>query len=361
MKRLLYCLPSALSRQAPGMNLFAEAFTLYGWWVIPIDRSDTIKIPVRLVNMFPLPKFVKFAKSYEEICNDRATDVLRKMERLGVDLHILYSGGIDSTCMLVSLLKNATAEQKKHLVVLLSHESIAENPRFYDEHIRGRLRVESSIIYSKYIGTRNIFISAEHNDMVLGNDKIGAIMNTYGPRSIHEPYNRDMMLDFFAHILFGNFEAANFYIDLFERIVRSAPIPITSNLEFLWWINFCIKWQACFAYVIMHTSRKNVQNVTREYMNERFLSFYNTEDFQLWSMNNPHMRIKDTWKSYKWVAKDIIYGFNKDAEYRDHKTKKASLPFVSKQQNPFKFLDENMNFTDTMDVREYYDPVNDFA
>ena len=38
-------------------------------------------------------------------------------------------------------------------------------------------------------------------------------------------------------------------------------------------------------------------------------------------MNNPDKKMKDTWNTYKWVCKDIIYEYDKNVEYRDTKNK----------------------------------------
>src|SRR5262249_2809464 len=146
-----------------------------------------------------------------------------------------------------------------------------------------------------------------------------------------------------------------------ERLRDDAPIPIANNMDFLWWINFCIKWQSCFYYILLFTPKRNAPNVTRKYIDTCFVSFYNSEGFQLWSMNNLDKRIKDTWKSYKWVAKDIIYDFNRDAEYRDHKTKKGSLLPLIGFNPPFHFIDEEGRFRNDIAPEEYLDPKNDYV
>ena len=366
MTRLIYCYPSVFNdpavRTHPGVVRFSLATKLYGYWVMPLDRTGVITTPIRNISLFPMPKFRSFSKSYEDICNDRAVQILGNAEKLGIGINVLYSGGIDSTCLLVSLLKQATPEQKKRITVLLSHESIAENPRFYDEHIKGRLRMESSVSFANYIGQNDMLLSAEHNDLVMGNASVSSMITQYGPAVVHQPYSRSMLVDFFGGMLGGDAETANFYFDLFERLAKTAPMPIRTNFDFVWWYNFATKWQACFSYILFFTPVRNAPNVTKEYIDTRFISFYNTDEFQLWSMNNLDKRIRDTWKSYKWVLKDIIYDYTKDAEYRDNKTKVRSLPIVLKQQDmPHRFLDEHMRFSNNLASETYLEPANDFV
>ena len=345
----------------PDVEMFSHFFRLYGGWVLPIDRTGTIKTPVRTKSLYPLTAYRPFAKSYEDICNDRAKEMLAHADTLNKDMCVFYSGGIDSTCMLVSLLKQATAGQKKRIVVLLSQESIMENPRFFDEHIRGNLRVESSTMFPYILGTGDFVLSGENNDQVMGSDKVGRLILTYGPGAIHQPYKRETFFEFFGKSFGGEDRVTNFYLDLFEKLKNACPVPLTTNFEYLWWINFSLKWQAVVMYTLMFVAKRNVSGIGPNYLETHFKSFYNTEEFQLWSMNNLDKRIKDTWPSYKWVSKDVIYGFTKDAEYRDKKTKKGSRAFITRQQTAFNFLDENMHYSDDLPPKSYLEPGNDFV
>ena len=363
--RFIYCRPPALigpeNQMRPGIPMFSNFFKLYGGWVLPIDRTGTITTPVRSLSLFPVPALRLFTKTYEDVCNERARAVLLHAEKLDTDMHVFWSGGIDSTCLLVSLLKNATPAQKKRIVVLLSHESIMEYPDFFDRHIRGNLRAESSTMFPYFLGGNSFILSGENNDQVMGSDKVGKLVLRYGASAIHKPYKRELFFEFFGES-FGNDEMiTNFYLDLFERLRDAAPVPLRTNFEYLWWINFALKWQAVFAYTLMFTAERNVNKITREYIGTNYMSFYNTDDFQLWSLNNLDRRIKDTWPSYKWVAKDVIYDFTKDAEYRDKKTKKGSRAFITRQQTSYSFLDENLQFSNVLPPESYLRPDNDFA
>jgi hypothetical protein len=366
MKRLVYCLPSAINtaqhQDFPGVKRFSQVYKLYGKWVTPFDRTLVMKTPIRDVPIFPVPQFRTLTKSFAELVDERAIQILRDSEKWGKDIYILYSGGIDSSATLVALLKHATPEQKQRIVVLLSHECIAENPRLFNEHIAGKLRTGSSFTFPEKLGGDNYFVSGEHSDMVMGSDKIGKMITQYGVDSLHEKYNRDRIAEFFAEDSFkGDREMAHFYLDIFERIVAKAPMPIVNNMEFLWWVNFAIKWHACFYYMLLFTPARNAPNVTQEYLDTRFISFFNTEEFQLWAMNNTDKRIKDTWKSYKWVIKDYIYEYTKDAEYRDNKTKRGSLLLMLGFDPPHRFIDEHLQFHTTLPMDEYLQAENDFV
>jgi hypothetical protein len=343
-----------------GLRTFEHFFNMFNWSVFPVDRTGTIRFPVRTTSLFPLPAIVPFSKSYEEICNARASELLQRMSALGCRMHVFWSGGIDSTLVLVSLLKNATAEQKEFITVLLSEESLAENPEFYKRHIRGILKTDSSMLLPYVIGGKDIVVNGEHNDQVFGSGAIGRMIQSAGIDIVHQSYSRDLFFRLFnAHT--HDVPVTNLYLDLFERLKAAAPVPVTTNFDYLWWINFALKWQTVYSRTLSFVSARNRECVTPEYLRTYYAPFYNTEDFQLWSMTNPDKKMKDTWKTYKWPCKDIIYAFDGNKEYRDNKTKRNSLVHVIEQQSPFPFIDAQWNFRKEMDASDYYDPESDLS
>lgn len=143
----------------PGIKKFSFVFRIFGTKEpCIIDRTNTLRTPVVIKNVCPIPVFSPMKRPFEELCNERARELLMRADALGSSIYVLWSGGIDSTLVLVSLLKNASTAQKKNIVVLLSEESIGENPRFYQEHIRGKLRKEPSTMFSYVLGSRHLFL-----------------------------------------------------------------------------------------------------------------------------------------------------------------------------------------------------------
>ena len=103
---------------------------------------------------------------------------------------------------------------------------------------------------------------------------------------------------------------------LFEH-VDIAPIEIASIFDLYWWMNFCFKWQDVDSRMIFtYTTTPNWQST---------LSFFNTENFQKWSIVNHDIKHEGTWESYKQPAKEYINKYIKDETYRKDKTKEPSL------------------------------------
>lgn len=45
---------------------------------------------------------------------------------------------------------------------------------------------------------------------------------------------------------------------------------------------------------------------------DQILHFYDTPEFQKWSLDNHDLKIRRTMDSYKWKAKEYIHNFTKD-------------------------------------------------
>lgn len=364
MRELIFYDPLAVTQDTnlnvPGMRMFSNYFKIYNAKVVPVDRTDTIHLPIRVKSLYPMPEFRPFTKTYEQICDERARELLAHAESLNLAIHVFWSGGIDSTLVLVSLLKHATPTQRQNITVLLTEESIAENSRFYNEHIRGNLATDSSAMFPYLLGGDYLIVNGEHNDQIFGSDAVGNLIQTAGPGVIHQSYSRDLFHAFFDAKL-NDYSATNTYLNLFEKLTAASPVSIDTNYQFLWWINFALKWQTVSLRMLPYVAERNVPKITHEYVESHFIPFYRTEDFQLWSMHNPDKKIKDSWSSYKFTAKDIIYDFTKDADYRDTKAKKGSLHGLLLQQTAYDFIDSDWNFYRTMDPMDYCNPENDFV
>ena len=355
MNLIHYKAQHVLRHDLPGLARFRGYFRAYGHGVMPLDRSGAIAFPVKTKSLFPLPAMRAFTASYEQVCDQRAVELLARADRLDVPLYCFWSGGIDSSCVLVSLLKHATPAQRERITVLMSEASISEYPEMYRNQIRGRLRCVPAAQFPYLLGTKNLLVSGEHNDQLFGSDVIAEAIKAAGFAAVMAPYQRKLFVDFFADKMDGNRAVAEWYVGLFERLKVAAPVPLKSNYDLFWWINFNLKWQNVFMRMLSFVARRNVAGMTADYVRDYYAPFFNTEDFQLWSLNNPDKRVRGSWRGYKWPAKDVIYDFTGDADYRDNKIKLGSLQFLITQQAPAAFIDDNFAFHATAEPAAFYD------
>jgi hypothetical protein len=363
-ERLLYYKPSTILAQAsdalPGTVNLSYFCKLYDAGCVLIDRTGTIRTPIKIKQLFPVPHMRPMHKTFEELCDERALELLKRSDTLGANINVLWSGGIDSTLVLVSLLKNASIEQKEKIVVLMSEDSIRENRNFYEDHVRAKLKRDTASVLPHILGGRDMLVSGEHSDQLFGSDAMGSLISQFGTDTIHKPVDRSVLFSYYDSRA-KNPDVTNLYLDLYDRLMKAAPFEIKTFFDYVWWVNFSLKWQTVYLRTLTYASKRNVQKITPEWVHERYATFYGTEEFQLWSMNNHDKKIKDTWASYKWLCKKIIYDYTKDADYRDNKLKVGSLARFVKNQDAYKFVDESFRLHDEMDLGKFYDPENDFV
>lgn len=345
--------------ELPGIELFARIFDLLGFNVVVVDRTGHLKTPVKTKAFSLMPDYRPFTKSYSQICDERALELLKKSDQRELPIYVYYSGGIDSTLVMSSLLKNATEAQKRRMRVLMSRDSIGENPLFYQNYLMGKLRLEASIKFPHLFSKDAMFIGGEYNDQLFGSDIMRDFMNMYGESSILEKYDRAKMLKLFEG-RWHDMKVVDWYVNLFEDVYSRRPNPTGTHADFFWWLNFSIKWQSVYFRMLTYASDFTTKNIDKEFIENNFFHFYGTDDFQLWSMNNPDKKIKNTWESYKWEAKETIYEFTKDDWYRKNKIKRGSLSHVIIHQLQKNFIDEDIRMYPSLPVEDWYNPDNDF-
>src|SRR6185369_15724996 len=254
------------NRGLPGMMNFSYLFKILNLQLTILDRTGTISIPVRVKSLFPIPTFKSFNRTYEELCNERALEILNRADEMNASLYVAWSGGIDSTCVLVSLLKNATATQKERIIVLLSEESILEYPLFYEEHIRGKLRRESSATFPLILGSKapHILTNGELSDQLFCSGlSLSWLAEMFGEAIIHQPYKREILFQFYNRNV-QDARITNFYLDLLYRVMEASPVPLRSYVDWFWWIMFSLDWQNVYFRVFLFTAERNKKAITPE-------------------------------------------------------------------------------------------------
>lgn len=345
----------------PGGNLFTTYFQIFSQNITAIDRTNTISIPIKtkILPHMEMPEYVKFDKSFEEVCDDRAIFLLNKSKQDNRKIAVMYSGGVDSTLILVSLLKHAKKEELKNITVLLSDNSIKENTNFYYDYIINNFNCVSSYRFPYFLGDDNyMVVSGENADQLFGsqvNDfytrnnpysdlfkPIGEVKENFiywMQQRIRDDYNVK-----YAEDVFG----------LFEKICNNAPIPLDNAYKFFWWINFITKWQSVYVRILPYSFNKNTIK-----MEENYTTFYSPKEFQLWSMNNTDSFVKEEPGTSKYVAKQIICDFTKDYSYMK-KPKLGSLALIVKQKEMIYTLSSDMQFSNEYPGEEHYNYGNDF-
>lgn len=303
-------------RSVPATALDTVSEAVHGFWV-PVDRSGTLASPgLKMAVADPIPDATGFTAHFDEVCHARARQILAEDREIAV----FWSGGIDSTGALAALLMQAEPADRARLHVFLRPRSIDEYPAFFARHVAalphtiidgpgaGGFRVGPARTFSSDVGAvlatearRRLVVTGEHGDQIFG-----SIVLAENPDWIGQPPD-----------IFLAQPAFTAHREAIERLNAACPVPVITIDAMLWWWNFAVKWQE-----VTFRSLSDLDD-TASFANIRH--FYQTNNFQRWSIANPDQKIRDRLESYKWPAKDFIYGFTGDADYRDHKVKVGSL------------------------------------
>lgn len=351
-----------ISQKHNGSTEWADIHKFVNVNVSLIDRSQATKLPYdfRVYDKFALPKDItKSSLTYEECCERKATELYELSKKTDLPLYVFYSGGIDSTLVLISFLKVIPEADRGRLVVVLSLDSIREYPEFYANHIRGKLQIVSSENMSIFFNKKCIIVGGEHNDQLMGTDVLSDMQSKISFETAFQPYTKDNIMAYFKEHGMTDESSALWY-DIVHDNAQKAPCEIKTVHNFFWWLNFNFKWQSVFFRMLLRVDKNFRHLIDQEFVDTHFHHFYSDDYFQIWAMQNMHLKIKDTWNSYKWHAKDVIYNFTGDEDYRNNKQKANSLHklFIAKE-TPVA-LTSDYEYLYKLDLDEYYVSENDF-
>lgn len=283
--------------------------SLYGGNIL--DRTNTLTFgDFAYKTLTPIPELVTMTSTFADLCDQRAEELGALAEQRNCKINLMWSGGIDSTTAAVSFLKNHRARSR--LVILLQDKSIGEYPEFYNLLQRENIPCKLVQDAKKLLTLADINITGEIGDQLFGS---AAFFDAW---KVGKLFSKPQ--DYFSPELWEKLQPQMVY----------APYELAQTKDVMWWINFSMKYQ-------------NVQ--LRIYPSVMLpwggiTHYFDTDYFQLWSMNNPENKIRDTLESYKWPAKDYIFDYTQDANYRDNKLKVGSLKI-----GPVKCsIDENFKY-----------------
>lgn len=345
----------------PGGKLFTTYFHIFSRNITTIDRTYNVSIPLKttILPHLKMPQFTKFSKTFEEICDDRAKFLLEKAKKDNRKIAVMYSGGVDSTLILVSFLKNATKEELKNIVVLLSNASIKENINFYYDFVIKNFTCVSSFRFPYFLGNdKYLMVSGENADQLFGSQVNDSYTRNNPHSDLFRPIGevKDKVIDWFERKIEDDYNKkyAEDIFDLFQRIVDNAPISLENTYKFFWWINFATKWQSVYVRVLAYAVNKKGIKIE-----ENYTTFYSPLEFQLWAMNNTDSFVKEEPGTSKYIPKKIICDFTKDYSYMK-KPKIGSLSTIVKQKEMTYGLYEDMSQTEEYPGEDHYNYGNDF-
>lgn len=346
-------------------STFASVFKVFAPNVTIVDRTDTLVTPinVKTLKFLELPKRVIPTQSYGDIAINRAKKLYQLANTRKKNLVLMYSGGIDSTAMLVAFLQSVPKHDLQKITVLLNEYSIAENPDFYWNHLRNNFKLETSQFFTEYLGNDKFyFVSAEGNDQLFGSAVTQKFMYQFGEEVMWKPCDVDTITGLFENRL-SNRNSAEYLHTSLQRVADAAPFELENVYEWFWWMNLALKYQCVYTRLAAFTKLKYQSTLSFE---NNYTAFFTTAEFQCWSINNRKKLIGDSWSTYKYQSKDFIFDYTQDLEYHKYKVKQGSLAKVINQKPSCKMISVDAHGKLTFhsklpETSTFYNQENDFV
>lgn len=259
-------------------------------------------------------------KSFYDVARERALELLNT----GKQIYVSWSGGIDSTFVLLTLYN--LANDKTQIKVYGTYNSVIESGNIFDYYIKDNIGYDIHTNLEYYEN----FKTPENSIVVtgcVGND-------------LFYPDLKPTLKD--TWMLFQNNTENNIqsYWDkpyqsvlreenliFLENVISKSPVRIETLQDLRFWINFTFNWS---------TTNSNRYIGIGPETSSRLYSFFDTEQFQLWAMLNKEPKTKDgIFGDERWQLREYISEYiGKDFAYN----KKNYTSVLSNFGNGWLFL-----------------------
>jgi len=296
--------------------------------------------------------------SWTEITDQRCLDL--RTSHWNRPWIIMWSGGIDSTVIVASLIKNLSPADFDNITIACTSLSVWENPQFYHDYITPHFKVANSAeLLSKDFDSLDAYvINGEPADQLFG--CAGGYMNALyqNPESLHINIinNKDCAIDVLTRLT-ADKKFAEWYYHVLVTNAASAGVTVKTLYDLLWWSGFNNAWSSVLLRFIAVTCGdwKNIKNA-KSYI-DKFVPWYISDHYQQWCMNPDNIgdKLGASVTEYKLAAKKYIYSVNKDQYYFDFKTKIGSSDiFPTNRSGPWCCIDHDWNL---LNLQEHQDQI----
>lgn len=332
MRDLVYFMPNILS--SIDTYLLDSSYKHCAWFRIsnsknrygvsfPIfysSRVHSIGTPWPLApTSSPIPTITTVDSDVNNVFDSIAEKLVKSVLGSGCNPYLLWSGGIDSTAVLVALLRNNNREFLEKLTVVHSNDSVRENAYFYHYFINGQLNT---------LNIADFEITAENYKNILlldgdaGNQVFGcsSIYNLFyrQPELLNQPWNQVGNL---VEIIPGG---TDLVLNLLLESLEHAPFEISTVYDLLWWSNFNFKWDEVLNRSMYYYTRNLSPIQSQEFFQNNLFRLYEDSDMQRWAILQKNQRREKTQLHPKWHVKRYIYEFDKNDFWFAHKQEAAS-------------------------------------
>ena len=227
-----------------------------------VDRTRTLPHYLKMAEPIPFPELkTDFNKSFEQVTLERAKEIVDFAN--GQQICVSWSGGIDSTAVIFALLQYADPKQ---LMICMNYYSIIESGSLFDKFIKGKgipYKLQTPVKDPEF--DEGVIVTGYLGDQLYG--KIQSLSEE------HFTMNWRNLFD-------------NEQIEVFERILENYPQKNVNTVpQFQSFIEMNTKWEM---------GRFNRMRGIPKSISDRMINFYETDDYQRWSIGDYEQKYGST-------------------------------------------------------------------
>jgi hypothetical protein len=315
--------------------------------------KNTLPLKNNLVDRlsFQMPKYdPSFKMSFSEVTDLRLTQL--RQTCYNKRWLVLWSGGIDSTVIVASILKNLSPADRANIDIACNRVSIYEHPQFYYRYIEPNFVniVDSNFLkFNKDLFEKYYIIDGEPADQLYGGFASRGMING---NAILKDWRTDPdeLIDMFSSRV--NLQFAEWYNQTIKENIESIDVPVENYYDFCWWIFFNASWMSILLRPLQFQTSSSVESL-KSYL-DNFIPWFDTVEYQQWSLTN---RLGTKYGinigERKLASKQYIYKFDHDEYYFRFKTKMESVSRKSSNYNGyFCILDDLTRLTLDRDLEQ---------
>lgn len=287
------------------------------------DRSGAIPHYLNMAPIHPMPKYdPNYNRSFDEIVVERAKEILN----VGKKIKVCWSGGLDSTFVLFTLLEHAN--DKSQIEVYGTYASVIESGDVFDKFIKDKIKHKITIFPTEEVKLKTedcIWATGFQGNQLFGptdnffadGRKVAFFHHTMGTKeTIYEDYKKYIAPDL---------------LEFLQPAIDLSPRKIETVADLRWYCIFNMDWYN--GKYAMHG----------EMVADKFSSvyhFFDTDEFQKWAVHtkDPWTKIPGNPNTHRWQMREALAGYGLE-KYAREKTKAISC-FSSNKTNWY-FLLEN--------------------
>jgi hypothetical protein len=259
--------------------------------------------------------------------------------------YIFWSGGIDSTLILCSVLKNWPS--LKNLVVVLNQNSIDENTTMYENYIRNKLTIVNTDLFldkTVKFSHEHLYVSGDFGDPLITFDGYREFKNQY-PVILDKSWktNLQKIIEYFNSN--QRFNSGKHAVTQVIKSFGKLKIQPRTVHDFLWWVNFNWGWNTELYAFLWSYHDIDYDLDIKKFIENNMFYYFNSVECQNWAISLIGTAQTNYNNISKYPFKQYIFDFNKDIDYFKYKEKEFSGIKNKKMLNNKKIMavDEHFN------------------